>query len=216
MQTKALADIVVKASPSFPPYSLLLLQRLWCKSLHVSVKTHLHSSVASLDEKAAAFSRLIEHELPGNAVPKLKIVLIWKDSTFPTFIQVPHKTDNKISVGPNTEFIVSHISIVGEVNLLRHLARLAPQVLKYESLENVTYLDSLLDTCYCLARAKTKTERARFVQALSKSLGKGEWMCGSSELTVADVAAYSALRQVGDKECSQALNKWLQKCEQVG
>lgn len=103
--------------------------------------------------------------------------------------------------------------IIGEINLLRHLARLLPQALKYECSENVLDIDIILDICYSLTRSKTKTERTRLIQTLSKSLGKADWFCGSTGITVADVAVYSTLKQIGDAECNQTLTKWLQKCE---
>lgn len=78
-QVSNIPDLVLNVSPAFPPYSLLLLQRIWEKFLHIVVKTHLHSTITTLDAKADEFSRTISSEFPRNGLPELKILLIWKD-----------------------------------------------------------------------------------------------------------------------------------------
>lgn len=98
---------------------------------------------------------------------------------------------------------------------MRHLSRLIPLGLEYESLDNVHEIDSVLDTCYCLVNSKTKTERARLILVLSKNLGKAQWLCGCPKFTIADVAASSAIKQVAASECNQTLTKWLQRCENI-
>lgn len=103
---------------------------------------------------------------------------------------------------------------MGEVNILRYLSRISP-AFNYDTLDKPHELDILLDTCYRLVRAKTKTERASLIQTFNKSLGKGQWLCGRNEMTIADVAAASAVKQVAETEIGVNLSKWYQRCQAV-
>lgn len=117
-------------------------------------------------------------------------------------------------MGANTELVISPVLIMGEVNILRYLSRISPNF-NYDAVERPHELDILLDTCYRLVRAKTKTERARLIQTFNKSLGKGQWLCGRDRMTIADVAASSAIRQVAEGEIGVNLSKWYQRCQAV-
>lgn len=100
--------------------------------------------------------------------------------------------------------------------MLRYLARAVKSPLNYHSESDCIDIDSLLDICYLLVRAKTKTERTALLQAINKSLGKAQWLVGRSQASVADVAAYSAIRQAtSSNEISANLSKWFQRCESV-
>lgn len=70
----------------------------------------------------------------------------------------------------------------------------------------------VLDASYRLVRARTKTERARLIQIFNKSLGKGQWMCGRKEATIADVAVWSAVKQAAEGEIGANLGKWYGRC----
>lgn len=122
-------------------------------------------------------------------------------------------TVNYISVGANTELIIPPAVIIGEVNILRYLARIGPRSLNYEAYQDPHETDMLLDTCYRLIRSKTKTERSKFLAVFNKSLGKSQFLCGKSEISVADVAALSAVKQVASSELNVNLSKWLSRCE---
>lgn len=74
-------DVVINASPSFPPYSLQLLQELWRGSLGLKVKTHLHSSVKDVPEDVVEFGSALEGFQSG-AKAVLNVRLIWKDGTW--------------------------------------------------------------------------------------------------------------------------------------
>lgn len=103
---------------------------------------------------------------------------------------------------------------MGEVNILRYLSRINPSF-NYDALDKPYELDIVLDTCYRLVRAKTKTERAKLMQTFNKNLGKGQWFCGRKEMTIADVAAASAIKQVAEGEIGANLSKWYQRCQAV-
>lgn len=97
--------------------------------------------------------------------------------------------------------------------MLRYLSRSIISQLSYDSDPDSLELDSLLDQCYLLARAKTKTERAGILQVLSKTVNKSSWLAGRDQLSVADLAVYSVIRQRDvSNELSASLTKWYQKC----
>lgn len=74
-----LPDVVINASPNFPPYSLKLIQQLWKNSLKMKVQTHLHSSVAQVPEGVASFASQLEKFETQGKLPVLNVRLIWKD-----------------------------------------------------------------------------------------------------------------------------------------
>lgn len=114
------------------------------------------------------------------------------------------------------ELLVSHIPILGEVNMLRYLARAIKSSLNYDSESDCIEIDSLLDICYLLVRTKTKSERTALLQTINKSLGKAQWLVGRGQASIADIATYSAIRQTNtSSEISANLGKWFQRCETV-
>lgn len=74
-----LPDIVINASPDFPPYSLKLIQQLWKNNLKMKVQTHLHSSVSKVLEGASLFASQLEKFETQGKLPVLNVRLIWKD-----------------------------------------------------------------------------------------------------------------------------------------
>lgn len=110
------------------------------------------------------------------------------------------------------ELIISSMPILGEANMLRYLARVIP-VLEYEQ-RNSFDIDTLLDTSYTIAEAKTKTERTTLLQSIYKMLGKNTYLTGS-QITIADLSVYSAIKQTGAKDANATLTKWLQRVESL-
>ncbi|KAJ3642721.1 hypothetical protein Zmor_025479 [Zophobas morio] len=191
----SLPDIIINASPTNPPYSLELIQKLWKNYIFLSVKTYTHSSLTTLTENATELTKILEAFSAETNVPKVNVKLIWKD------------------VGANVELLISHQPILGEVNILRYLSRVSSDLLNYETYNNTHEIDTLLDISYNIVKAKTKTERGALLKALSKSLGKSQWLAGRSQVSVADLAAYSAIKQAtSPSEVSVSLGKWLQRC----
>lgn len=188
-------NMTINANPTHPPYSLLLIQKL--SSFHLCVTIYCHSTVSSLPKQAEAFARALESHQSQPHQSAVNVMLIWKD------------------VGPDPELIISQMPIMGEVNILRYFARMNPDNLPYETLANVPEIDSTLDICYCLARSKTKVDRSNLLHLLNKKLGKSDWFCGHSKITIADIAASSAVKQVALNEINQNMAKWLEKCEAI-
>jgi len=189
-------SLVIASNPSSPPYSLELLQRLLQNQIGLAVTSYLHSSVVSLPEPANRLKESLANFSPPAGIPVISVRLIWKN------------------VNSNSEFLLSHIPISGEVNLLRFLSRLATTNLSYDSDADSVEIDSLLDQCYLLVRAKTKAERTSILQSFSKSLSKShQWLVGRNRAGIADLAAYSAIRQcLGPNDLGANLTKWYQRC----
>lgn len=103
---------------------------------------------------------------------------------------------------------------MGESNILRFLSRLSSTHLNYELGENPHEIDALLDVSHALLKATTKSERAGLLQTVNKSLGKSNWLAGRDQVGVADLAVFSAIKQVtAANEINVNLSKWLQRCE---
>jgi hypothetical protein len=116
---------------------------------------------------------------------------------------------------------MKHVTIKGEVNILRYLSRLGPPKFNYE-LDNdpVTSarLDDVLDICYSLARCSSVKEQQPFIRALNNYLGKSQFMAGGDRISVADVAVWSVLRQIDvepQRDLSYGMNKWLHDCSHL-
>ncbi|XP_067013663.2 probable aminoacyl tRNA synthase complex-interacting multifunctional protein 2 isoform X2 [Anabrus simplex] len=190
-------DIVINANPQWPPYSLLALSKLSCLSLN----THMHSTVVDLPQHTAQFYLSPSDE---KARP-ITIRLIWKNV-------------------PDTELIVSpgrRITVRGEVNILRYLSRLGPARFNYELSGDpalASGMDCILDLCYSLVRNKTQKDRQADVRVLNSYLQKTQFLMGDDGITLPDIAAWSALKQIGyttAKELTVNLNKWFQRCNDM-
>ncbi|XP_030753214.1 probable aminoacyl tRNA synthase complex-interacting multifunctional protein 2 isoform X2 [Sitophilus oryzae] len=190
------STIVINANPDSPPYSLEILQRLLQNQIALVVTSYLHSTIASLPDQANVLKSSLENfKLPA-VVPVVNVSLIWKN------------------ISSNVEFLIAHTPISGEVNFLRYLSRSTDTQLSYDSDVKSNEIDSLLDQCYLLVRAKTKTERSEILQTLQKSLSKSQWLAGRSQPSVLDVAAYSAVRQCHlAKDLNVGLGKWYERSQ---
>lgn len=206
LQNGVIHDIVINASPQYPPYSLAALQRLWGDGLKLGVHWHTHSSILQLPKNLDSFLSVISSYSTHERSPLLNITLVWKD------------------VGPDTELVVSpmkHTTIKGEVNILRYLSRLGPPTYNYELNSDAatsSRLDVLLDTCYSLARCRTVKEQQLAIRTLGGYLGKAQFMAGGNGISIADVAVWSVLRQKDaqlQQDISSNMKEWLRHCSQL-
>lgn len=79
MQCGKIYDFVVNVNPSNPPYSLLLLQKLWTDKIKLVIKSHVHSSVTKLTENAIEFMKIAEKYEFVSSYPCINLMLIWKN-----------------------------------------------------------------------------------------------------------------------------------------
>ncbi|KAJ9598491.1 hypothetical protein L9F63_010811 [Diploptera punctata] len=203
LQNGVIHDIVINASPKYPPYSLAALRRLWGDGLKLGIKCYFHSSMLELPDYLKDFVSLVSNDIKDDKLPLLNVTLVWKD------------------VGPNTELVVSpikHATVKGEVNILRYLSRLGPPKYNYELNSEPAMsarVDSILDTCYNMARSTTVKDKQSLIKVLNSHLGKNEFLTGGSSISIADVAAWSVLKQIDAQNLTNNMNSWLQRCSQL-
>uniref|UniRef100_A0A1Q3F2Q5 Putative multisynthetase complex auxiliary protein p38 n=1 Tax=Culex tarsalis TaxID=7177 RepID=A0A1Q3F2Q5_CULTA len=177
-----LQDFVVNACPTNIPYGLLALKKLWINRLNLQVECFTHSTVPKLSEEALLFQKVITSLEPKiENLPRLKVTLIWKN------------------VGTYTEMITSptaYVPICGEVNMLRFLSRCGPNEFNYEQQDDLTEADSILDTCYLLINQQNVKDKKQVLKTLSSKLGKVSCFGGSGTISLCDIAATSAIKQV--------------------
>ncbi|XP_038121368.1 probable aminoacyl tRNA synthase complex-interacting multifunctional protein 2 isoform X2 [Culex quinquefasciatus] len=177
-----LQDFVVNACPTNIPYGLLALKKLWINRLNLQVECFTHSTVPKLSEEALNFQKVITSLEPKiENLPRLKVTLIWKN------------------VGTYTEMITSptaYVPICGEVNILRFLSRCGPNEFNYERQDDLTEADSILDTCYLLINKQNVKDKKQVLKTLSSKLGKVSCFGGSGTISLCDIAATSAIKQV--------------------
>ena len=141
----AASSLVIQAPASQPPLALALLLPLLSSSAPCYISTHVHSSVAS-----SAPSLVLNTPHLSRSQCGLRITLIYSDVS-----------DTATILSPAT-------TVLGEVTLLRHLARLAPETAGhlYEDLplpllnscEEVIYLRRFVNRILkCPEKAPTRT-----------------------------------------------------------
>ncbi|XP_045684454.1 aminoacyl tRNA synthase complex-interacting multifunctional protein 2 isoform X1 [Phyllostomus hastatus] len=192
----ALKDIVINANPASPPLSLLVLHQLLCDRYKVLSTVHTHSAVKNVPENllrcfGEQTSKQPRHEY------QLGFTLIWKN--------VP-KTQMKFSVQ-------RMCPIEGEGNIARFLFSLFGQ--KHDAVHS-TLIDSWVDAAAFQLKEGSSKEKVAVLSSMNSALGNSPWLVGG-ELTVADVALWSALRQTGG--CSVPVpahvQRWLRACENL-
>nr|CAD7419040.1 unnamed protein product [Timema cristinae] len=95
--------------------------------------------------------------------------------------------------------------------------RLGPPQFNYELSDtpaDATQVDATLDACYLLSRCVGKEQRV-LIGALAARLGKERFLAGGNQPSVADIAAWSALKQAGDAKLSADLARWFDQCSQT-
>lgn len=196
-------DIVINANPDRIPYSLRALKTLWMNRLHLHVQTHAHSSIAQLPVAARKFSDSLQWsdvvDLTGE-IPVLNITLIWK----------PVAHTEVISAATN------YIPLIGEVSVLRFLARIGPSefaTTQYPLVDSVL-AEAALDVVDLLAKQGDAKKRAQLWQQLSVWLGSNQFF-GNELVTLVDVAVSSVAKQQTFNDVPKALVGHLQRVGSV-
>ncbi|XP_017772222.1 PREDICTED: probable aminoacyl tRNA synthase complex-interacting multifunctional protein 2 [Nicrophorus vespilloides] len=155
------------------------------------------SSAKTVSNKSLKVSNIpdIVINVQKNAdAPKISVRLIWKNIGF-----------NQM------ELMVCSVPILDECNFLRHICRLTGG-LSYD--EKNFEIDDLLDLSYSIAKSQTKQKRMELMQLVNKRLGKSDFLLGETGFGVADVALYSAIKQVAQgAEINVNLTRWMKNCE---
>ncbi|KAL1140780.1 hypothetical protein AAG570_000710 [Ranatra chinensis] len=115
----------------------------------------------------------------------------------------------------DSEFIISPFKCVplwGEVNMLRFISRCVTP--SPNDLKKKMEVEVILDICYWLRRATTGKEVYAHVKTLSQILGDSKWFDGE-EVSVVDLAAWSAIKSSENPKLSKNLTRWFQQCEEL-
>lgn len=110
--------------------------------------------------------------------------------------------------------------IRGEVNIIRHIARILNDTFNYESAVSSESLrmDELLDQCYKKVVWGSRQDQLDVLSSYDALLGKSGHLCpyGRGELGLLDFVAWSALVGSGHEDAKQAnVRKWIQSCKQL-
>ena len=176
------SSLVVHCPVAQPPYSLTLLIPLLSKHTPVFTTTHTHSSVNQKCPLILPSTSLNRSQCP------VKLTLIY-------------------SAVDQTKLVLSSTkSILGEVNLLRYLARLFPNTL-YESSELINQIDSVLDS---LATTEGKHGNTKLMAA---ALEKNKFLAGE-QLSLADLLGLSVVKVLNI--ATPQVKEWQARCKKEG
>lgn len=196
-------DIVINANPENVPYSLVAIKKLWQNRLNISIRVCTHSSIVVLPAAALAFNEALQRLATDvdeiSSLPKLNVVLIWKNV-------------------PQLEMVSSasnFFAIVGEVNILRYLNRIGPNEHSYDmvSLAESIEIDATLDLCTRLLAAGLK-ERQVVLQELLKRLNGRDYY-GGEQVVLSDLAVSSSVKQLPKNLVPAPLSAWLARISPI-
>lgn len=108
-----------------------------------------------------------------------------------------------------------YTSITGEINILRYLSRIGPNEFNYENHPNVNDFDILFDQCYQFLNENAQKNRQNLMRSIASRLNSNFY--GGTQISIADVAVYSTIKQSKDAEKSLPLKftKWLNEINQI-
>jgi len=174
-------DIIIKAHPSRPPFSVDAMLKLVCKSFSVSTSTHTHSSV----EKPGSY------QLPVSDVTRsgadLRLTLIYTNVD-------------------NTSLLCRGTEVKGEENVLRYITRMLDtrtDCRLYETLglQRTADIDNILDRL-------SDSSKHNVTSLVSGLVAKQSFLVGE-ELTLADLLGLSLCTQ--QKISSPAIQNWAKR-----
>lgn len=192
----SIEDIVICAKPEHPPWSILILYKLYKDQIQFGAQCHVHSSIKAVSARLRNF--FMEKTTLPRSQQRLTLTLIWKDVG---------SSDPEMMVNP-----VTQVAIKGEVNIARYLAHLVGLIHTKSDAVYLTDVDTLLDLAHSFIIHGSNKERQAAMRQLNSRLGKSAWLVGSS-ISIADIAVWSALHQVHAMESAPAnVKKWLKNC----
>ncbi|KAG1687144.1 Aminoacyl tRNA synthase complex-interacting multifunctional protein 2 [Nymphon striatum] len=196
-------DVVIYASPDYPPLSLLLVKQLLAKETTVMVSKYTHSSIQKplnpFIQKFMSEDELQSKKQLTRLENKLAISLIWKD------------------VGADPVLIVNPLSqypIIGELNILRYLFRLLRNHTYYNESDAIqaTRIDSLLENIHLLILHGNSKQQYSLLQQLNDDFANQPFVAGG-QWTIADVLLWSSLtfHQLA-KSVPSNVQTWYKNC----
>lgn len=120
-------------------------------------------------------------------------------------------TGIKLVKGTNTELKFNGNTVTGDVSILRALARLSNASssllgeISYNSSASVAEVDEIVE-------ASIWGDKAKLLSGLEKALTTRTYVAGTDGVTIADIAAFNALRSYPNADKSANVSRWLATC----
>lgn len=199
-------DIVIKAPPTHPPLSVIILKSLLQTRFKVKASVHVHSDVKKLDPKLRnpfkPAADVVGSEKRSNY--DLGLTIIWRETQFskPQLI-----LNNKTP-------------IIGEVNIARYFKRLLEADTSSEDLSGAlksSITDALLDSISNILERQgsinVEKEKAALVKSLASRLSTQTWISSQNCLGVDDILAWRALYVKGKSSpLPTTVAEWEERC----
>ncbi|XP_014288733.1 aminoacyl tRNA synthase complex-interacting multifunctional protein 2 [Halyomorpha halys] len=186
-------EVVLNASVKNPPNSLLVLNKLWPDLVTFEFSWHVHSSIKGLPKNLQKFENLIVNNKKSTN-SQLRIRVVWKEVW----------CDCELVVSP-----LNCVPLLGEVNFLRFLnSSLSQEEMDSSSL---ALFETKLDICHCLQYCDNIQQQQEYYSILVDKLEKNKWLAGN-QLTIVDVACWSALNNMKNPNLNPSLSKWFNDC----
>lgn len=161
-------EVVLITSPDSLPWFLSVILKQSPEPIHML--WHIHSSVPN--DKVAKVKNFVNN-LPNSQSSNINLRLIFK------------------CVSADTELKLSSLAvpIIGNVNILRYLSYVYPNVVPYNPDDH--QVDYLLDLCHLLERTPEKNKEAIINKLCSQYK---DWLYGD-EYSIVDLAAFNIVKQ---------------------
>ncbi|XP_047021107.1 uncharacterized protein LOC124631045 isoform X1 [Helicoverpa zea] len=181
-------EVVLVLSPDSVPWYLNFILKQ--SSVALNISWHIHSSVPN--EKLTKIKNYVKNLKESKNNSRTNLRLIFKC----------------VSADTELKFSTLDTPIVGNVNILRYLSYVYPNIIPYNA--NDYYVDSLLDLCHVLERTSDKNKEV----AVSKLFSSYKnWIYGT-EFSIVDLCAYNVIKQW--KNIPKCVPKaWVDKCDKL-
>ncbi|XP_013781155.1 aminoacyl tRNA synthase complex-interacting multifunctional protein 2-like [Limulus polyphemus] len=176
-QVCVVKDIVITASPNYPPVSVWIMRNLLGQKIKVKLSTHLHSSLTNFPPKIRSLEDAVTDSDRNDC--QLVITVIWKDV----------EKDPELMVNP-----IKQSSILGEVNIVRYLGRFVTPGYDDGDPITATEIDFFLEVIHSSFINGNNKEKQGVLKTANVKLGKQTFLVGS-ELTIADIMLWSVIVQ---------------------
>ncbi|KAG6795678.1 aminoacyl tRNA synthase complex-interacting multifunctional protein 2 isoform X1 [Apis mellifera caucasica] len=181
-------NLIINVNPKRPPYFISALQNLW-EDTDIKVQTYVHSSI----NKEGSFVYQSTTNSPKNNI--INLSLIWKDVEDLQLVSGLHS-----------------YCITGETNFLRYISRLINSH-NYENsdcIEKLNTTDLILDLCHSLYFEESSKKKQEILSLIADKLN-----INKRKLDIADIAAWSTIKQIFPNKYPPKLNKWFEACEKI-
>ncbi|XP_006608527.1 aminoacyl tRNA synthase complex-interacting multifunctional protein 2-like isoform X5 [Apis dorsata] len=184
-------NLIINVNPKRPPYFISALQNLW-EDTDIKVQTYVHSS---LNKEGSFIYQSITNSPKNNII---NLSLIWKDVEELQLVSGLHS-----------------YYITGETNFLRYISRLINSH-NYENsdcVEKLNTTDLILDLCHSLYFEESLKKKQEILSLIADKLNIN-WL-NKKKLDIADIAAWSTIKQIFPNKYPPKLNEWFEACEKI-